>query len=66
MIRRVQFEQWVPIAIEKIFLFFANPSNLPRIMPPETGIELAVLKLVPPKAIPTKQPVIANSTRLQA
>ncbi len=64
MIRRVQFEQWVPIAIKKIFLFFANPSNLPRIMPPETGTELAALKLVHPKAIPTKQPVIANLNSL--
>ena len=64
MIHRVQFEQWVPIAIEKVFLFFANPSNLPRIMPPETGTELAALKLVPPKAIPTTQPVIANLNSL--
>jgi ligand-binding SRPBCC domain-containing protein len=64
MIRRVQFEQWLPIAIEKIFLFFANPTNLPRIMPPETGTELVALKLVPPKAIPTTQPVIANLNSL--
>src|SRR5580693_3532656 len=55
MIHRIQFEQWAPIAIEKVFLFFANPSNLPRIMPPETGTELAALKLVPPHTIPTKQ-----------
>jgi ligand-binding SRPBCC domain-containing protein len=48
MIHRIQFEQWVPVAIEKVFLFFANPSNLPRIMPPETGTELAELRLVPP------------------
>jgi len=48
MIRRIQFEQWVPVAIEKVFLFFANPNNLPRIMPPETSTELAALRLVPP------------------
>jgi len=64
MIHRIQFEQWAPIAIEKVFLFFANPSNLPRIMPPETGTELAALKLVPPHTIPTKQPVIANLNTL--
>jgi hypothetical protein len=64
MIHRIQFEQWAPIAIEKVFLFFANPSNLPRIMPPETGTELAALKLVPPHTIPTKQPVIANLNSL--
>jgi hypothetical protein len=67
MIRRVQFEQWVPIAIEKFFLFFANPCNLPRFLPPETGTELAALKLVPPKAIPHNAASSSRiSTRWQA
>jgi ligand-binding SRPBCC domain-containing protein len=48
MMHRVQFEQWVPVEIERVFLFFANPANLPRIMPPNTGTELTKLKLVPP------------------
>ena len=48
MIVRIQFEQWVPVPIEKVFLFFANPNNLPRIMPPATGTTLTALKLVPP------------------
>ena len=48
MIYRIQFEQWVPFAIEKVFLFFANPENLPRIMPPGTATQLAALRLVPP------------------
>ena len=48
MKRRVQFEQWVPVALEQVFLFFANPRNLPRIMPPETATELVELRLVPP------------------
>jgi ligand-binding SRPBCC domain-containing protein len=48
MTHHVQFEQWVPIALERVFLFFANPANLPRIMPPETRTELVRLKLVPP------------------
>ena len=48
MSRRVQFEQWVPAPIESVFLFFANPANLPRIMPPQTGAQLVRLKLVPP------------------
>jgi len=43
-----QFTQWLPAAIEKIFLFFANPENLPRIMPPETGTKLVDLRLVSP------------------
>ena len=47
---QIQFEQWVPAAIEHVFLFFANPRNLPSIMPPETRTELVHLKLVPPPA----------------
>ena len=50
MIHRAEFEQWVPVANEKVFLFFANPNNLPRIMPPATGTRLAALRLVPPVA----------------
>ncbi len=46
--RTAQFTQWLPVAIEKIFLFFANPENLPRIMPPETDTRLTDLRLVPP------------------
>jgi ligand-binding SRPBCC domain-containing protein len=60
MIHRVQFEQWVPVAIEKVFLFFATPTNLPRIMPPETGTQLAELKLVAPPG----QSATANSNSL--
>ena len=50
MIHRVEFEQWLPVDVEKVFLFFANPNNLPRIMPPATGTRLAALRLVPPVA----------------
>ena len=47
----IQFEQWVPVPIERVFLFFANPVNLPRIMPSATGTKLVRLKLLsPPKS----------------
>ena len=59
MTHHVQFEQWVPVPIETVFLFFANPKNLPRIMPPETGTELAALRLVPPTP-PAGQQAIPN------
>ena len=29
-----QTEQWVPYPVELVFAFFANPENLPRLMPP--------------------------------
>jgi hypothetical protein len=30
----MSFEQWVPFPLERVFLFFADPRNLPRLMPP--------------------------------
>lgn len=60
MTHLVQFEQWVPVPIERVFLFFANPGNLPRIMPPQTGTELVRLKLVPPPGIPAVQASITD------
>lgn len=59
MVHRAQFEQWVPAPAERLFLFFANPGNLPRIMPPETGTELLRVTLVPP---PGTSPVQATVT----
>lgn len=46
------FEDWVPFPLECVFLFFANPANLPRIMPPATGARIDALRLVPPPAPP--------------
>jgi ligand-binding SRPBCC domain-containing protein len=42
------FEQWVPVPLERVFLFFADPGNLPRIMPPATDTRLDRLTLVQP------------------
>jgi ligand-binding SRPBCC domain-containing protein len=61
MIHQIQFEQWVPVPIERVFLFFANPSNLPRIMPPEIGTTLAALRLARPPTMSTEQPADLNS-----
>jgi ligand-binding SRPBCC domain-containing protein len=64
MMIRLQFESWVPIPIERVFLFFANPNNLPRIMPPETGTTLAALRLVPPAVVPAKSLAVGNRDSL--
>lgn len=42
------FEQWVPFPVERVFAFFSNPENLPRIMPPSTRTQLIELKRIPP------------------
>ncbi len=33
MRHRLQTEQWVPYPCERVFAFFANPANLPPLMP---------------------------------
>jgi ligand-binding SRPBCC domain-containing protein len=48
MSARFETEQWVGVPIEQVFLFFANPQNLPRIMPPSTGTKLLRVTLKPP------------------
>ena len=60
MVHLAQFEQWVQVPIERVFLFFANPGNLPRIMPPQTATELVELKLVAPPGIAPDPTTITN------
>lgn len=48
-IQQFQFSDWVPFPVERVFLFFANPENLPRIMPPSTRTRIDALRLVPPR-----------------
>ena len=48
MLYHFQAEQWIPVAIEEVFRFFANPENRPRIMPPASGTRLLDVKIVVP------------------
>jgi ligand-binding SRPBCC domain-containing protein len=45
--------QWVPFPVELVFAFFANPTNLPHLMPRkfETRIEDARLQPPPPRPV---------------
>ena len=58
-IQRFETEQWVPYPVELVFAFFANPANLPHLMPRkfETRIEDARIEPPPPR------PVAANESR---
>ena len=63
-LHRAQFAQWVPVPLERVFLFFANPGNLPRIMPPETRTELLRVTLVPPPGVSPAQATVTDQAPL--
>jgi ligand-binding SRPBCC domain-containing protein len=48
MKHRLEFEQWVAFPLERVFAFFSNPENLPRLMPVASATRLIALNLVPP------------------
>ena len=52
MVHHALFEDWVSFPIERVFLFFANPENLPRLMPPATGTRIDGMRLVAPPPAP--------------
>jgi ligand-binding SRPBCC domain-containing protein len=50
-----QSEQWLPLPIELVFAFFANPTNLPHLMPAwqQARIEKTSFVRPPPSPHPT-------------
>jgi ligand-binding SRPBCC domain-containing protein len=58
---RVEFVQWVPFPLGQVFLFFANPNNLPRIMPLRLGATILSLELKPPSGDNTNAPQLAGT-----
>src|ERR1700761_7481700 len=55
MRHRFQTEQWVPYPREKVFAFFANPANLPPLMPAWQKVRLERTHLVaPPESTATQ------------
>src|ERR1700677_3481414 len=53
MTQRFDASQWVPYPVELVFAFFANPTNLPHLMPRklEARIEDARLQPPPPRPV---------------
>ncbi|MGO9520033.1 MAG: SRPBCC family protein [Candidatus Korobacteraceae bacterium] len=47
MSQRFEAEQWIAVPVPHVFAFFADPRNLPRIMPPKQAT-VVQLNLVPP------------------
>jgi len=44
--------QWVPFPIELVFAFFANPANLPHLMPKEQQAKIESSRIIPPPPRP--------------
>lgn len=49
------FEQWIPRPLERVFEFFGNPENLPRIMPPWMQVRVDNTNIVAPPEAPGNQ-----------
>jgi ligand-binding SRPBCC domain-containing protein len=52
MASHLEFEQWVPVAVEGVFAFFSNPENLPRVMPQASATKVIAINRVPPPPPP--------------
>lgn len=59
MAERLETEQWVPYPVELVFAFFANPTNLPHLMPDVLKARIEDVRLQPPPA----RPVAADPAR---
>jgi ligand-binding SRPBCC domain-containing protein len=52
MAQHFETRQWVPFPVELVFAFFANPANLPHIMPPGLKTRVEDARLLPPPPRP--------------
>ena len=59
MVQRFETDQWVPFPVELVFAFFANPSNLPHLVPAKQKARIEDLRLQPPPP----RPVSADPAR---
>lgn len=49
-------DQWLPFSLPVVFAFFANPANLPRLMPAWQKARIDELNLIAPPAPPAGSP----------
>jgi ligand-binding SRPBCC domain-containing protein len=52
MSHHFQFAHWVPFPLQRVFAFFSNPENLPRIMPATSATRIVQLTRMPPPSPP--------------
>jgi ligand-binding SRPBCC domain-containing protein len=47
MVHHLEFEQWIRLPAARVFEFFSDPKNLPRLMPVSSQTRLEKLDLIP-------------------
>lgn len=47
-------EQWLPYPVEDVFAFFADPDNLPALLPPRQKARIEKVDLAQPPSLPSK------------
>jgi ligand-binding SRPBCC domain-containing protein len=59
-------EQWLPCPVEAVFAFFADPDNIPALLPARQQVRIEELSLVPPldSANPGTTTHAGNGSRL--
>jgi ligand-binding SRPBCC domain-containing protein len=61
MAQEFEVSQWVPFRLELVFAFFANPSDLPLLMPPKLETRIEDSNLVAPiKPRPPVPPLVGK------
>lgn len=55
MTERFETRQWVPYPVELVFAFFADPRNLPHLMPPKLEARLEDARMEPAPVRPVAQ-----------
>src|SRR5436305_41104 len=59
-----QTEQWVPYPAEAVFAFFANPENLPALMPPWQHARIERTSIVAPERTTAKTTMAGAGSRI--
>lgn len=57
-------EQWVAAPIERVFAFFSDPNNLPRLMPADRRAHIVDVKLIPPPGSSDKRALAGTGSEI--
>lgn len=62
MLLHFEAEQWLPLPVEAVFAFFANPANLPPLMPAwqKARIDAVVFRPPPPRPAGASEGIAAG------